>query len=106
MYGQILCICLHANEGRKSKTSFVTVLICGEIFFFYQKYSAISRDPFYGFNLPKLREDLCKNRSACSRINTVINLSLAIMSRLLRLQAEQCNGCLYLDCHYIIAECS
>ena len=48
VYGQILYICLHANEGRESKTSFITVLICREIFF-NQKYSAISRDPFYGF---------------------------------------------------------
>ena len=42
------CICLHANEGRESKTSFVTVVICGEIFF-NKKYSAISQDPFYDF---------------------------------------------------------
>ena len=49
VYGQILCICLHANEGRESKTSFVSVLILAEKFFFNQKYSAVSRDPFYGF---------------------------------------------------------
>ena len=33
VYGQILCISLHASEGRKAKTSLVTVLICREILF-------------------------------------------------------------------------
>ena len=34
--------------------------------FFNKKYSAISRDPFYGLNCPRFSEDLCKNRSAYS----------------------------------------
>ena len=78
VYGQILCICLHANEGRESKTkdsvynvrlnfqSFFSRKKCAlytgkygklsvkQNFFFNKKYSAISRDPFYGFKFAQI----------------------------------------------------
>ena len=40
--------------------------------FFWRKYSAISRTPYLGENLPVLSLICWKNRSAYRRINTVV----------------------------------